>query len=262
MQGKRFMLGGLALAFALAAPALAQEEDCDEACQAARKAQDPLAPITALLTDNTIGFGPSSDNTTYNYQLQPVYTIEGERANVILRGLIPYVGAPDGAGGTDYGWSDALIQAFYVPEVEPGTFKLGYGLQASFDTSEDGFEGPGNGLGVALVGFQFVGDLAYGGVVGHLWGEDDFSVTTLQPILFYNLDDFLGGSYIGYSNTWSYNWDTDDWTIPVGATFGKTFLVGDSGHAVDFNMGVYPLIQTPDGGNDWQLKFAVSWFLP
>ncbi len=235
--------------------------DCDEACQAARKAQDPLAPVRALLTDNTIGFGPNSDSTTYNYQLQPVYTFEGDRANVILRGLIPYIGVPDGSGGTDFGLSDTILQVFYVPEVEPGTFKLGYGAQASFATAKSGFEGPGNGAGLAIVGFGFAGDLSYGGVLGHLWGEGDFSVTTIQPIAFYNLADFLGGSYIGFSNTLSYNWDTGDWIVPIGATFGKTFVVS-GGNAIDVNVGAYHLVEAPDGSNDWQFKFGVSWFLP
>ncbi|WP_171239098.1 hypothetical protein [Ruegeria sp. HKCCA5763] len=210
----RLVLFGICCSVFLTSFAKAQEE-CDAACQAARKAQDPLAAVTALLTDNTIGFGPNSDSTTYNFQLQPVYTFEGEAANVILRGLIPYVGLPvgvagadaslpefafsDSGGGTDFGFSDTIVQAFYVPEVEPGTFKVGYGVQLSFDTAEDGFNGPGNGAGLALVGFNFAGDLSYGGVVGHLWGEDDFSLTTIQPIVFYNLEDFLGGSYVGYT---------------------------------------------------------------
>ena len=254
-------LAAALLLVSIAIPALA-DEDCDEACQAARKAQDPLAPINALLTDNTIGFGPNSDNRTYNYQLQPVFTIEGDSANVILRGLLPYIGIPDGTGGTDYGYSDTVVQGFYVPEVDPGVFKLGYGVQVSLDTAKDGFGGPGNGAGVAVVGFQFAGNLAYGGVVGHLWGEGDFSVTTIQPIAFYSFEEFLGGgSYIGYSNTWSYDWDSKDWVIPIGATFGKTFIL-DGGYLLDMNAGVYPLVETPDGGNDYQLKFGISWFFP
>lgn len=253
-------LAVLLLAVGVAHPVAAQD-DCDAVCQAARKAQDPLAPVTALLTDNTIGYGPTDESTTYNFQLQPVYTFEGERANVILRGLIPYIGLPDGDGGTEYGWSDAILQAFYVPEVEPGAFKLGYGVQFSFDTAEEGFGGPGNGAGLAVVGFGFAGDLSYGGVVGHLWGEDEFSLTTIQPIAFYNLDDFLGGSYIGYSNTLTYNWESEDWTVPIGAVFGKTFVVG-GGNAIDVNFGAYQLVAAPDAGNDWQFKFGVSWFLP
>lgn len=244
-----------------AAGPAASQDDCDAACQAARKAQDPLAPITALLTDNTIGYGPSSDDTTYNYQLQPVYTFEGDEANVILRGLVSYVGVPNGVGGTRYGFSDTVIQAFYVPEVEPGAFKLGYGLQASLDTAERGLGGPGYGGGAALVGFGFSGDLAYGGVLGHLWGEDSFLVTTIQPIVFYNLDDFLGGSYVGYSNTISYDWEGEDWTVPLGATFGKTFVVA-GGHAIDVNVGAFSLVDRPSGGNDWQFKFGLSWILP
>lgn len=68
------------LSFAIVAPILVfsnvafAQDDCDDACQAARKAQDPLAAVTAIMTDNTIGYGPNDEDTTYNYQIQPVHT--------------------------------------------------------------------------------------------------------------------------------------------------------------------------------------------
>ena len=47
----------------------------DGAAEMARKLQNPLANIKAVMTDNTIGFdgGPNED-TTYSFQLQPVYS--------------------------------------------------------------------------------------------------------------------------------------------------------------------------------------------
>lgn len=113
------------LAALLVSPISAAAQDCDEACQAARKAQDPLAAVRAILTDNTIGYGPSSADTVHNYQLQPVYTFKGENANVIVRGILAYLGVPNGTGGTDFGLGDSAVQVFYVPEVEPGSFKIG-----------------------------------------------------------------------------------------------------------------------------------------
>lgn len=51
-------------------------QDCDEQCQAARKAQDPLAHVRAIFNDNTIGYGSNVSDTTYNFQIQLAYTIE------------------------------------------------------------------------------------------------------------------------------------------------------------------------------------------
>ena len=70
----------------------------DEA-EALRKAQDPLADVRALMTDNTIAFGTADDQTSYGFQFQPVYSIPTDRGfNFIARGIVPIVGAQQGAG--------------------------------------------------------------------------------------------------------------------------------------------------------------------
>lgn len=234
----------------------AAEEFCDEACMAARKAQDPLAPIKAILTDNSINYD-ANGVARQEYQLQPVYSIEGDKANFIFRGIIPTVKPRGGS----YGLGDTMIQAFYVPNNYSGGFRMGYGLQANLDTARTAAHsnGIGNGLGAAVVGFGFNGNFSYGGVAGHIWGENA-SVTTLQPILFYNMPDFLGGTYVGYSNTWAYNWNANQWaSIPVGGVFGKTFVT-NSGSAIDFNIGAYKNIAPNASSDEWQLKFGVSFF--
>jgi hypothetical protein len=61
----------------------------EELAEFARKAQDPLADVKALMTDNTIGFnGGPDESTSYSFQLQPVYSIDNETSwNMILRGI-------------------------------------------------------------------------------------------------------------------------------------------------------------------------------
>lgn len=72
--------------------------DGPSAEELARKAQDPLADVKALMTDNTIGFAKVDDETSYGFQLQPVYSIPtGQPFNLISRAAIPIVGAPVGA---------------------------------------------------------------------------------------------------------------------------------------------------------------------
>lgn len=251
------------VALSCCAGAVSAQDNCDAACQAARDAQDPLAPIRGVLTDNTLGYGPKSSNDSYNYQLQPVYSIEGEQGNIILRGVIQYVGVPTGAGGRNSGLGDTILQGFWVPGNQDG-FKFGYGPQVSLDTKENqALGGPGNGVGLALVGFGFAGDLSFGGIVSHLEGEDNFSVSTIQPIIYYNMDLF-GGSYVGYNNSINYNWSgtsNNKWTVPLGATFGKTFLT-KSGLAIDTSVGAYKQVTRPSGSNDTQFKFALSFILP
>ncbi len=261
---KRLMLA-TSFAAALSSNQVLAQDDCDAACQAARNAQDPLAPVTALFSDNTIGYGPNDEDTTYNFQIQGVTTIEMEPGNLIVRGILPFLGRPEDSSAKDLGVGDTVGQLFWVPHAEPGAFKIGFGPQFSLKTRDTRFGGPGNGIGFALVGFGFAGNLSYGGILGHLWGEEDFSVSTVQPIVFYNMENFLGGSYLGYNNSITYNWNTEKgregWTVPVGLTLGKTWPLGNGG-AFDASLGAYAMAAKPDGANESQFKFSFNYFFP
>ncbi|MFC1858739.1 hypothetical protein ACFL9U_12055 [Thermodesulfobacteriota bacterium] len=247
----------------------------DEA-EALRKAQDPLADVKALMTDNTIAFGTADDQTSYGFQLQPVYSIPTSLGfNFIARGIIPIVGAQEGAGlprlgtetiggsGLTWGISDIMLQGFFVPKTE-SSVKFGFGPQVSLRTrTDDVVGGPGWGGGLAGVVFGFAGPLSYGGIIGHHWGQESFNLTTVQPIVFYNTELF-GGSYIGYNNSITYDWSasgSNAWQLPVGLTAGKTFIL-ESGYMIDVNLGGYHLTTAPQGGADWQFKFGISLFLP
>jgi hypothetical protein len=105
--------------FLLVMPLAAMVQEGPSAEELARKAQDPLADVRAIMTDNTIAYGTADDETSYNFQIQPVYSIPTDRGyNFIARAIVPIVGAPAGAGlprlgpeptpeeGTKWGLSD------------------------------------------------------------------------------------------------------------------------------------------------------------
>ncbi|MEA2114831.1 MAG: hypothetical protein U9P36_05545, partial [Thermodesulfobacteriota bacterium] len=78
MKNKQLaILGAFALCFV---PAVAMADtEADAAAEMARKAQDPLGDVKAVMTDNTIGFGGGpEDDTAYGFQIQPVYAIEND----------------------------------------------------------------------------------------------------------------------------------------------------------------------------------------
>ncbi len=265
----------LAIAMAVWGGAAHAQEACDSACLA-RKAQDPLGNVRAIMIDNTIAFGTADDETSYGFMVQPVYAIPTDHGvNVIARAVVPIVGVPGGAGlpklgpepvpgsGTEWGLSDIMLQSFITPRTDADV-KWGVGPQVSLRTrTSDQVGGAGWGAGFGAVVFGGVGSLAYGALTSHHWGQDDYSLTTLQPIAFYNLDVF-GGSYVGYSNAVTYNWNADSgdrWQVPLGLTVGKTFDVG-GGYALDMSLGGYWLAVKPEGGAESQFKFGGSLFFP
>ena len=270
-------LAAIALALTTAVALMTDPaQACDAACEAARKAANPLADTKALITDNTIAFRTGTNNEdSYNFQLQPVYSVPLANATLVLRGIIPIQGVQPGAvlppgnntpsplGDLKWGLGDTTVQAFYAPTPGPSGIALGYGLQVSLPTrSNSALAGAGWGAGPAFVVFGQTGDLSWGGVLGHMWGENDFSVTIMQPILTYGLGN---GWYFGYNNVLSYNWKAPNsreaWTIPVGLTVGKTSIINEAkGTALDVSVGYYALDRKPTGGPDSQVKLGLSVF--
>lgn len=260
---------------AVAMPALAQDDGCDSSCQAARKAANPLADIRAIMTDNTIAFKTgTTDDDSFNFGLQPVYAVPLDEANLVLRGIIPVLGVQPGASlppgigsptpNTELVWGigDTTLQAFYAPKPA-GNISLGFGLQASLPTrTKSSLAGAGWGAGPAGVVFGQTGDLSWGAVMGHMWGENDFSTTILQPILTYGLGQ---GWYVGYNNVASYNWKASNndeaWTVPLGLMAGRTVVTNEeTGTAVDVSIGYYMLNRKPSGGPDQQFKLGLNLF--
>ena len=249
--------------------------DEDAAAEMARKAQDPLGDVRAIMTDNTVAFdgGPDSD-TSYGFQIQPVYAIPNDSSyNQIARAVIPIVGVEPGVeipplgtdprveNGDQFGFSDIILQYFFSPKGD-SAIKWGFGPQVSLKTrSSDRQAGAGWGGGLAAVVFGGAGNWALGTVAFQHWGEDDFSLLSVQPIAMYNFES-TPGAYIGYNNAIAYNWNAasgEKLTLPVGFTVGRTLLLS-SGNGLDLSVGFYDLAEKPKDASEWQFKFGISYY--
>ena len=73
--------------------------DDDAAAELARKLQDPLANMKAVITDNKLLFGAGNRKLSFDFQIQPVYAIDFPDAgfSLVLRGVIPILGLASGA---------------------------------------------------------------------------------------------------------------------------------------------------------------------
>lgn len=251
------------------------DAQADAAAEMARKAQDPLGDVKAIMTDNTVGLkGGPDDDVAYGFSIQPVYSLPTSGGvNQILRAVIPLVGVDPGTvipplgdeprpeSGDNFGLSDMILQYFVSPKSEGGV-KWGVGPQVSLKTrTSDRQAGAGWGAGAAAVIFGGVGNWSIGAIASQHWGEDDFSLFTVQPIAMYNFES-SPGTYIGYNNSIMYNWnaDSDDrLTLPLGLIIGKTMLLGN-GDGLDLSIGAYDLVERPENGPESQIKFGISYF--
>jgi hypothetical protein len=267
----------------LASTPLSIAEDGDGPAEMARKLQDPLANIKAIMTDNVIGFNTGNDEgTSYGFQLQPIYAIDfPDRGFTFLpRAVIPIMGlepgtktritgedgnpTPSGSSSV-WGLGDTMLQFFFAPHTKK-KWKFGVGPQFSLATHTDrDLRGPDWGAGVAGVA---VGDItkniAFAGIVGNHWSFDgDFNSAMIQPMFFYNFES-IPGAYMAYNAVISADWkaDADDtWTVPLGLSIGRTLDMGQ-GNGLDMMIGPYYNVVRPDGAADWMLRFGISWIFP
>jgi hypothetical protein len=251
----------------------------DDAAEMAKKMQDPLANIKALMTDNDISFdaGSNEDEFSYGFQLQPVYAIPFEKQgfNLINRAVIPILGVPGGgqkpilgeptpaSGDHTWGLSDTMLQFFFNPRTD-SAWKWGVGPTLSLPTrTDDALKGPGWGAGpVGVLVGGFGENLSTSFIAGHLWGEENgFSTSMLQPMLFYNLPNAWN---IHYNNmiTLDHNADSSNaWTVPVGLAVGKMVAL-KGGHGLEFFAGPYYNVERPAGAAEWTVKWGINWLLP
>ena len=243
----------------------------------ARALQDPLASIAALMTDNTVNFntGIPDSTTGYNFQLQPVYAVSFRTFNFLPRAVIPIIGAPGGANfpnlpgqppstSMTWGLSDIILQTFFSPKSEGG-WKWGVGPQFSLKTRTDSaVAGAGWGAGVGGVLVGDVGSLSVAVLASQHWSFDgDFSLATLQPMLFYNFAKPAGFT-INYNNSITVDWKVpsgEKWSVPLGLGISQAFQLG-AGHGLDVGVGGYYMVVRPEGGPSAQLKINISWLIP
>lgn len=273
----------IVLIFLIAAAIDSVPAYADSAAEMAKKLQNPLANIKAVMTDNTIGFKTGDDDgTSYGFQIQPVYAIDLPEYGFtfIPRAVIPLLGLepgtktritgedgkpiPSGSSST-WGLGDSVLQFFFAPHME-SDWKWGVGPQFSLPTHTDSaLKGPEWGAGIAgVITGEIAPNLSFSGIVGNHWSFDGkYSVATFQPVLFYNINA-LPGAYVGYNATISADWNADSsntWTVPLGLSVGRTLDMG-GGHGFDISVGPYWNVERPDGAANWVLRFGVSWVFP
>lgn len=253
----------------------------DAAEEMARKMQDPLANISAVMTDNDVLFksGKENDDVSYSFQIQPVQAFSFDDAgfNFIARAVIPILGIaqkavippsidnPSIAKETQWGMGDIVAQTFFSPKTD-SAWNWGVGPMASLKTrTNDNLGGASWGAGpVGVLVGNISENISSAFIVGHMWGDSgNFSTSTIQPMFYYNIPTMPGVS-ISYNATTSYNWKAESGnriTLPLGASIGKMFDLGD-GIGIEASGGLYANVINPEGASDVTFKWAINILLP
>lgn len=194
------------------------------------EANNPLTPkITINFHDQWAPKLYQSDDYTNSLLLRGVIPHRLGGAPQILRYTLPaLVTVPDGMGGTTTGLGD--LNLIDLALFKAGKVELGIGPQLTIPTASR--PSTGTGLWQAGVAGVVIAPQSWGLLGGLLTWQHSFAGPsdrptqnnlTFQPFGIYNLPD---GWYLRSTATWSFNLETNDYVIPLGAGVGKVWVLG------------------------------------
>lgn len=249
------------------------EGSTDNEHSLATKLQNPVADLISVPFQFNwdTGIGPDEDKDKITINVQPVIPFHiSESWNLISRTIVPIVYAEGPVDGIDdeFGLGDTTQSFFFSPRDPVGGWILGFGPAALIPTgTDDLFRTKQVALGptaVALSQFPLgEGTLTYGGLVNHLWkvgGDDDVpdvNATYMQPFISYTLKT---GTTFGLNAETTYDWTSEQWTVPINATFSQLVRVGRL--PVQFQFGGRYYFDAPRDGPEWGIRCAITLLFP
>ena len=234
----------------------------------AHKLANPIANmISAPFQFNyDTGIG-ETDADRWILNIQPVFPFElNEDWNLISRTILPVIDleSPTVDGKNVSGVGD-IVQSFFFSPKEPtkSGWIWGVGPVLSIPIGKEEFTSDQWGAGPTFVALKQQGQWTYGALVNHVWGIDapsdreDTNSSFLQPFIAYVTPNAWTFSVNTES---SYDWNTEQWTVPVNAAVSKLTNIGKQ--PVSFQVGYRYYFDTPPGGPDWGLRFTATFLFP
>jgi hypothetical protein len=254
-------------------PAYLVAQEAGEPSDADKLAKALSNPVAALISvplqfNYDTGYGEDGDGDRWTLNVQPVIPVGiSDDWNMISRTIVPVI-EQSGVLGVDSqsGIGDITQSLFFSPK-KPVASGWIFGLGPAFllPTATNNLIGTEKwAIGpTAVVLKQTEGGWTYGALVNHLWsvaGEDaraDVSSTFLQPFLSKGIGK---GRTITVNFESSYDWKSDQWTAPLNLTYSKVTKLGSQ--MVSFAFCGRGYLESPAGGPDWGVRFAVTLLFP
>lgn len=231
----------------------------------AQQLSNPVADLISFPIQSNMDFGIGpNDAMRWTTNIQPVIPFAlNEDWNVISRTILPVIYAESPASGisSEFGLGDVLQSFFFSPAQSDPIW--GIGPAFLIPTATDDLLGADQfGIGPTAVVLKQNGPWTFGALANHIWGVDsgsdpDVNATFLQPFLAYTTA--AAWTYTVNSES-SYDWESEQWTIPVNAQISKLVRIGKQ--PVQFFGGLRWYPEAPDGGPEWGIRFGCTFLFP
>jgi len=243
----------------------------DQATEVAKKLSNPVASLISVPFQENVdfGLGPSDHGVRSQLNIQPVVPIGITKDwNVISRTILPVLYLNDDVNpaiGDRFGLGDTTQSFFFSPK-EPGAHGViwGFGPALLFPTATNGELGTQRwGAGPTAVVLRQDGPVTAGFLANHIWsfaGKHDraqVSQTFFQPFLAWNTKT---ATTFTVNLESSYDWKTDQWTIPANFVVSQVLRAGPQ--LMSVGLGYRTYIERPVNGPDWGLRLVVTLLFP
>lgn len=246
----------IALLFTFSANAPAEPD-------AAAQANNPLANMTALnFQDYYIGDLTEVDDSANQFWLRFAKPFSIADSKWLMRASLPVNTYPVGSNGSqDTGLGDFNIFAAYLIDTGNPAVSFGIGPQLTAPTAGDnlGSEKWSAGLANVLFNaesakFQYGYLLTWQHSFAGSGKSSTVNIGAFQPFAFYQLGK---GRYLRSAPIWSYNFENDSYSVPIGLGYGQIIKKGKTVYNV-FIEPQYSIFDDGPGQPQWQIFVGLN----
>lgn len=202
----------------------------------AKQLSNPIASLISVPIQGNYdaGIGPLDEGERWQVNVQPVIPVPlGDQWNMISRTIVPFITQDEVApgAGTQTGLGNITQSLFFSPSTPgPAGVIWGLGPVAVLPTSSHDLLGTDKvDLGVTGVALVQRGSWTVGALASHTWSaanhstQADTDLTFIQPFVSMTTPD--AWTYTLNTES-SFDWNTDQWTIPINAQVSKLTRIG------------------------------------